>query len=148
MVMYPGVSVEVYKDYNVVATYETDAYHLAGYGVLPNGNVYFCEYRLVDTDSASYDFLLSGYKIDVVHTVLDVTTGEAKEVANNFIATKIFTNATENINTFINLQTRVLESSMFGYTLLEGIEMKDGYILAETQAFANGALQDNTVFAV
>ena len=91
---------------------------------------------------------MSGYKIDVVHTVLDVTTGEAKEVANNFIATKIFTNATENINTFINLQTRVLESSMFGYTLLEGIEMKDGYILAETQAFANGALQDNTAFAI
>lgn len=141
-VIYPGVSVNVYKDYNLVATYETDAFMVWGYTVLPNGNVYFCEARLLSEDATEYDFSDTINKYDLVHTILDVTTGATSEVDNDFITSTIYTDSTKEINT-------TLQKSTLGVNdVLDTLKVKDGYVLAEIQTFTDGALTGESVFAV
>lgn len=142
MATFPGVSVSVYKDYNLVATYETNVYHVSGYAVLPNGNVYFCEYRQLPEDATEYDIALDVYKFDVVHTILDVTTGQTSEVENGFVASKIYTESTPNIQTLLHLNTLGQDN------ILHSMKLKEGYVLAEIQAFEDGALTGNSTFAV
>ena len=142
MATFPGVSVSVYKDYNLVATYETNVYHVSGYTVLPNGNVYFCEYRQLPEDATEYDIALDVYKFDVVHTILDVTTGKTSEVANGFVASKIYTESTQNINTLLHLNTLGQDN------ILHTMKLKEGYVLAEIETFKDGALTGDSTFAV
>ena len=144
MVLFPGLSVRVYKDYEMVAMYETEAYHIAGYAVLPNGNVYICEYKLLDDDATNYDFKIEDFKLKVVHSVLDVTTGIITEKDNKFVATKLYSNVTDQIETTLNKNTVLLDPT----TSIEGMTVKDGYILAEVQNYKNGILEGNTEFVV
>ncbi len=139
MGVYPGLSIQVYKDYEMVASYQSNAYHVHGYGVLPNGNVYICEYRTLPIEASAYDLTLGGIKIDVVHTLLNVETGETSTLANNFVASNVFTNNTTKINTLLNLNTAYLTS---------GLKMKEGYVLAEIQKLADGAITGNSTYAV
>lgn len=142
MATFPGVSVQVYKDYDLVATYETDAFHVSGYAVLPNGNVYFCEYKQLAADAAEYDISADNYKFDVVHTILNVETGATSEVANEFIASKVYTEATANIQTVLNVTTLGQDNT------LHTLKLKEGYVLAEITKLGDGALQGNSTFAV
>lgn len=142
MATFPGVAVQVYKDYDLVATYETDAFHVSGYAVLPNGNVYFCEYKQLAADATEYDISADNYKFDVVHTILNVETGATSEVANEFVASKVYTEATPNIQTLLNLNTLGQDNT------LHTLKLKEGYVLAEITELGAGALQGNSTFAV
>ncbi len=154
LVICPEVSVSVYKSNELVATYTTDCYTITGYGVLPNGNVYICEWRLIN-DETKADIKLENYNIDVVHTLLDVTTGAVSEVNNAFTAKNVYTNFTEEIKTYLNVNTTLLNTGVMTEEQLldrknhmQGLYLKDGYVLAEIQKFENGALQGNTAYAI
>ena len=142
-VLMPEVSFSVYKDGAIVAEYASDSYAVAGYAVLPNGNVYVCEYKYLDADATSYDANFGGQKIDIIHNLLNVATGAATEVNNDFLANKVYTSATEEMVTFNSYLTMGSANEALG-----NMKLKDGYVLAEIQKHSNGALEGATSFAV
>ncbi len=154
MAIFPGVSVHVYKGEELVASYETDCYTVSGYGVMSNGNVYVCEYRQLSDVATEYDLDLGGMKFDVVHTVVDVATGAVNTVENAFVTSRVYTDATAQIKTSANVNTTILTSANTLDEILDrnnhiqGMKVKDGYVLAEVQKYENGALTGNSVYAV
>ncbi len=138
MATFPSMDVAVYKDNELVAGYEAKAYHIAGFAILPNGNVYLCEYHEV-IDEAAADIVMEDYKFDVVHKVLDIQTGAVSTVENAFVAQNIYTNATKDIKTLLNMNT---------VNGMDSIHLKDGYVLAEITKYADGALEGNSSYAV
>lgn len=143
LVLMPEVSVTVYKDGAITAEYTSDAYAVAGYAVLPNGNVYICEYEYLDADATEYDADLGGQKIDIVHTLLNVATGATTDVNNSFLAQKVYTHAADEMETFNSYLTVGSANDS-----LDNMKLKDGYVLAEVQHHSEGALQGESVFAV
>lgn len=143
MVLMPEVSFTVYSNGEIKAEYVSDAYAVAGYAVLPNGNVYICEYEYTDAEATEYDANLGGQKINIVHTILNVETGATTDVNNAFLANKVYTNATEAMTTFNSYLTIGSANETLG-----SMKLKDGYVLAEIQKHANGALEGMTSFAV
>lgn len=143
LVLMPEVSITVYKDGAITAEYASDAYAVAGYAVLPNGNVYVCEYKYLDADATEYDADLGGQKIDIVHTLLNVGTGATTDVNNSFLAQKVYTHAADEMTTFNSYLTIGSANDS-----LDNMKLKDGYVLAEVQHYSEGALQGESVFAV
>lgn len=137
----PGMSIEILNDkYEIAVEYTTNSYAVMGYAVLPNGNVYICEYEVLSSDAANYDVLSGTTKLNVKHTVLDVKTGNTTSLNKDFVATKLYNGTTAEINSFINQSTMA--------EVLSGLEVKPGYMLAQVQKYSNGVLNSNSVYAV
>lgn len=139
-IMFPSVQIEIVKDYDVVLDYESDAYAIMSYTVLSNGNVYICEYRQLNAAATEYDIFAQDMKFDVAHVILDVATGEVKTVEKDYVAQKLYTNATAEIK---SLNCEVTMGDVVG-----GCKVKDGYALVQIQKVANGAISGKSVYAV
>ena len=136
-----GISLTVMdEDYNAIVEYSTDCYHLAGYAILPNGNVYICEYVQLPSSATEYDFIKGEIKFNIKHTLVDVTEKAVKDLDLSFIATSMFTNVTGDIKSFTN---QAVVTSMAGTC-----KIKDGYVLATVQKYANQTLEANTSYAI
>ena len=139
--MLPGMEIQVTnKQYDIVAEYKTDCYAVKGYSILPSGNVYICELDLLDSNATEYDFVVQDMKFNVIHTVVDVTTGKASVMEKDYAVSTVYSNTTSTLQTGINMATM---SNVYGE-----ITMKEGYMLAEIQKFAEGSLSPNTVKVV
>ncbi len=151
--IYPSLSVSVYKADALVATYESDCYSIYGYAVLPNGNVYICEVEESNTD-ATTDFTQEGVAFNLKHTVLNVQTGAISEVDNAFRVQRLYSNATKDIKTALNLNTTLLttdanslEEALNPENNVHNVRVKDGYILAYIEKIENGELTGEVSYA-
>lgn len=140
LTLFPSVQIEIVKDYDVVLDYVSDAYAIMSYTVLSNGNVYICEYRQLNAGATEYDVISGEMKFDIVHVVLDVATGTINTVDKDFVAQKLYTNATPEMKT---LNCQVTMGDVVG-----GCKVKDGYALAQIQKMANGSISGEVVYAV
>ncbi len=139
--MLPGMEIQVTnKQYDIVAEYQTDCYAVKGYAILPSGNVYICELDLLDSNATEYDFVVQDMKFNVLHTVVEVTTGKTSVLEKDYAVSTVYNNTTNVLETGINLATM---SNVYGE-----IKMKEGYMLAEIQKFAEGSLSPDTVKVV
>lgn len=143
----PSMSVQVMdKSFKTVATYETNCYHVSGYAVMANGNIYVCEYRLLPNDAAEYDFKFGEEKIDAVNTIINVADGSIKNVELPFVASRLLNNITKDIKS--NASALALNVDNRGNNLLDNTVIKGNYMIAEIQKYSNKELSADTVFAV
>ncbi len=138
MSLYPSLDIAVYKQGDIVASHTVKDSNIRGFAILPNGNVYICEYVEVMDDAAA-DIVADEYKYDIVHTILDVTTGAVSTLDHAFEAQRVYTNLTKEIKTSFNAST---------VNGMENIHLKDGYVLAEIFKYKDGALEGNSTYAV
>ncbi len=150
LVLVPGITINV-TDANdsALADYASDCYAIAGYAVLSNGNIYVCEYELLNADAQEYDIKSGEDKLNVNHKIISITDGSVTALDKSFKVSKIFNDTTGDIRSFINLTTmEVTDPEDIDSALLQNVDVDDGYMLAEIQKYADGALDPNTVFAV
>ena len=131
----------------VLVDYKTECYGISGYAVLSNGNVFVCEFELLNRDATEYDILSGEDKLNVHNKIINVADGSVTELELGFKASKLFNNTTKDINTFINYGTLGMTNST-DETLLASAKVKDGYILAEIQKYKDGTLDLATTWAV
>ena len=150
LVLVPGISISVTDaDNKVLANYSAECYGIAGYAVLSNGNIYICEYELLNKDAAEYDIKSGEDKLNVNHKIISITDGKVTSLDKSFKVSKIFNDTTKDIRTFLNLTTmEVTDPTDLDSALLKSVDVDDGYMLAEIQKYADGVLDTNTVFAV
>lgn len=144
----PGITIDVTdKDDKVLVSYESDCYAVSGYAVLSNGNIYICEFELLNRDSAEYDILSGEDKLNVHNKIINITDGSVTELDLGFKTSKLFNNTTKEIKSFLNFATLGVERDI-DETLLDSAKVKDGFILAEIQKYKDGALDLATTWAV
>ena len=151
LILVPGMTVKVMNANDVtVASYSTECYGIAGYAVLDNGNIYVCEYQLLNKDATEHDIISGEEKLDVIHKLISVTDGSVTELDRSFVATKLFNNNTKEIKSFTNLTTLgVTNLDATSYTsLLDTAKVKDGFVFAEIQKYEGGNLTGETAYAV
>ncbi len=137
------------KDDKALAYYETECYGITGYAILSNGNVYICEFELLNSDAEEYDISTGNEKLNVHHKIINVTDGSVTELDLGFKTSKLFNNTTKEINSFLNYTTlEITDLSNPTGALLESAEVKSGYILAEIQKYEGGVLDGDTTWAV
>ncbi len=137
----PGVSIQILdKEYKIVTEYISDSYSIMGYAVLPNGDVYVCEYEKLESDATEYDILQGEEKLNVIHTVVSASTGAVTTVEKGYVASKVYTEPMFDVTTPLQQATR---GDFAGVCAL-----KDGYMLANVQKFSDGVLSSDSVIAV
>ena len=148
MYVVPGMTIEVMdKEYNTLAAYTARCYHVSGYAILPNGNIYVCEYIQLPGDAETFDIQIGEEKFDIVNKIIDIETKSEKTVDVSFVAQKLFNNTTKSIKTFTNMAT-LNSTSLSSQSSLYSCNIKDGYMLAEIQNFAEGSLDTKASFVV
>ena len=151
LVLVPGMTVKVMNANDVtVASYSTECYGISGYAVLDNGNVYVCEYQLLNKDATEYDIISADEKLKVTHKLISVTDGSVTELQRSFVPNKLFNDNTKEIKSFTNLTTLgITDLTAESYSsLLDTAEVKDGFVLAEIQKYEGGNLTGESVYAV
>lgn len=151
LVLVPGMTVKVMNANDVtVASYSTECYGISGYAVLDNGNVYVCEYQLLNKDATEYDIISADEKLKVTHKLISVTDGSVTELQRSFVPSKLFNDNTKEIKSFTNLTTLgITDLTAESYSsLLDTAEVKDGFVLAEIQKYEGGNLTGESVYAV
>ncbi len=139
----PGMSIMVMDaDFNAVAEYKTNCYHVAGYAVLPNGNVYICEYEETSSKATEYDFEQGGIKFNIKHTFIDLEKDTITDLDLSFVAKSLFNNTTKDINSFINLS--VMNSLSADRALMDTCRVKGDYIIATIQKYSDNKLEADT----
>lgn len=143
-----GMSINVTdKDDKVLVNYTASCYGISGYVVLSNGNIFICEFELLNRDATEYDIISGEDKLNVHNKLISIADGSVTELDINFKASKLFNNTTKEIKTFMNYATLGIESDM-EHTLLDSASVKEGYILAEIQKYEAGNLDAATTWVV
>ena len=144
----PGININVTdKDDKAIVSYESDCYAVSGYAVLSNGNIYICEFELLNRDATEYDILSGEDKLNVHNKIINVTDGSVTELDLGFKTSKLFNNTTKDIKSFLNFATLGVSNGI-EETLLDSAKVKDGFILAEIQKYTDGELDLATTWAV
>ncbi len=141
MARVPSVSFEIINaDKELVWKYDTKSYHVAGYSVLSDGDIYLCEYKMLDATATDYDIENQGMKFEVLHSRIDVETGEVTKLEKEFVVSKIYNNVTPEMDTLLNNATTA--------EVLGNCTVKDGYMLAQIQIYTDGVLDSNSLVVV
>ena len=149
LVLVPGITINVTDSANkALVTYTSECYGISGYAVLSNGNVYICEYELLNRDAEVYDIKSGEEKLNINHKIISVTDGSVTSLDLSYKASKIFNDNTKNIRSFLNITTMEATDENITSALLSSVDVADGYMLAEIQKYADGVLSSDTVFAV
>lgn len=143
-----GMSISVTdKNDKALANYEASCYGISGYAVLSNGNIYVCEFELLNRDAAEYDILSGEDKLNVNHKLISIADGSVTNLNISFKTSKLFNNTTKEIKSFLNYATLGVEEDM-EHTLLDNSKVKEGYILAEIQKYEAGNLDAATTWVI
>ncbi len=150
LVLVPGIDIQVTDaENNPLVSYTGECYGISGYAVLSNGNIYICEYELLNKDATEYDVKSGEDKLNINHKIINVTNGSVTTLDLAYKTGKLFNNVTPMIKTYLNLTTmEVTDANDLSSALLNSVSVKAGYILAEIQKYENGLLNSETTYAV
>ena len=142
LIRVPGISISVLDaDGKVKVNYTSESYSVCGYAVLSNGNIYLCEYDLLNADAQEYDIENSGEKLNVTHKIINVSNGSVSTLDLSFVASNLLNDTTKDINAELNM-------NLIRSNDLDKVDVKDGYILATIQKFADGKLDAQSALVV
>ena len=150
----PGMTVTVLdENYNVLVDYSTTCYHVAGYAVLGNGNLYVCEYELLPSTATEFDFELADMKFNAVHKIVNPQSKKVEAIELDYVVAGLFNNVTTSIRSFTTITTANVDAStssglMQFKSLMDTCTVKDGYTLAQVQKIEEGGLATESVFVV
>lgn len=150
LVLVPGISINVTDaDDKPLVSYSAECYGICGYAVLSNGNIYICEYELLDKDAEAYDIKSDDQKMNINHKIINVADGSVSSLDLAYTTSKLFNNTTPEIKSFLNAITMELtDFQSLNSSLLSSVSVKNGYLLAEIRKYENGVLSADTVYAV
>ena len=150
LVLVPGISITVTDaNDNAIVSYSSECYAICGYAVLSNGNIYLCEYELLNKDAAEYDIKSGEEKLNINHKIISAADGSVSTLDLSYKAGKIYNDNTSAIRTFTSFVTmEVADLGDIDSALLNSVDVTDGYMIAEIQKYADGTLDSNSVFAV